>query len=179
LEKMSMTRRIQPYRLPSQAANANKQIVRSLSKRNRPSRRGTGMSIQPSREATSTNGSRSLDFEAPVKLLATLGLILYVLGLLAVNGYLFRLGMSDFSLLRPRFIYTGTLIASTILLPFLLTVQAGQELVMDWRKPRSTRLLQWATRLYNCGSFIIKACNDCYTTFLHSAPNRGRQRTWH
>ena len=46
------------------------------------------------------------------RLLAGLTLGLYVLGLLAVNGYLLALGVSDFTLVRARFIYTGAFIAS-------------------------------------------------------------------
>jgi hypothetical protein len=46
------------------------------------------------------------------RLLAGLTLGLYILGLLAVNGYLLALGVSDFTLVRARFIYTGAFIAS-------------------------------------------------------------------
>jgi hypothetical protein len=49
--------------------------------------------------------------ERLLKVLAGLTLSLYVIGLLSINGYLFHLGTSDFSLVRPRFIYTGALIA--------------------------------------------------------------------
>jgi amino acid transporter len=58
-----------------------------------------------------------------------LALALYVLGLLAINGYLFSLGASDFSLVRPRFIYTGSLIAICamicVLVPLYLLRVAG------------------------------------------------------
>ena len=40
---------------------------------------------------------------------AFLGVALYVLGLLTVNVYLFRIGASDYSLLRTRFILAGAL----------------------------------------------------------------------
>jgi hypothetical protein len=49
-------------------------------------------------------------------------LVLYVLGLLAINGYLFSLGATDFSLVRPRFVYTGGLIVSCAVLFTLLPV---------------------------------------------------------
>jgi hypothetical protein len=53
-----------------------------------------------------------LDIERLAKLMAGIAVFLYVLGLLAINAYLFRLGVSDFTLVRTRFIYTGTLIAA-------------------------------------------------------------------
>jgi hypothetical protein len=54
-----------------------------------------------------------INLEQPAKILAGLGLFLYILGLLNVNGYLFAFGVTDFSLIRTRFIYTGVLIASS------------------------------------------------------------------
>jgi hypothetical protein len=50
------------------------------------------------------------DLEKIGKGAGALALGLYVLGLLIVNAYLFRLGASDFTLVRPRFVYTGALI---------------------------------------------------------------------
>ncbi len=40
----------------------------------------------------------------------------YVLGLLVVNMYLFKIGVSDFSILRPRFVLTGFLATLPLLL---------------------------------------------------------------
>jgi hypothetical protein len=46
------------------------------------------------------------------RLLVGLSLGLYILGLLSVNAYLLSLGVSDFTLVRVRFIYTGAFIMS-------------------------------------------------------------------
>jgi hypothetical protein len=54
-----------------------------------------------------------IDLEQTAKILAGIGLFLYILGLMNVNGYLFTFGVTDFSLIRTRFIYTGALIASS------------------------------------------------------------------
>lgn len=49
-------------------------------------------------------------------MLAGLGIFLYILGLLSVNGYLLTFGITDFGLIRTRFIYTGALIVTSALL---------------------------------------------------------------
>lgn len=54
--------------------------------------------------------------ERVAKALAGLGIFLYILGLLNVNGYLLSFGITDFSLIRTRFIYTGALIVASALL---------------------------------------------------------------
>jgi hypothetical protein len=58
----------------------------------------------------------SYDLENIIKGAGALALGLYVLGLLIVNAYLFRLGASDFTLVRPRFVYTGALIVAITLI---------------------------------------------------------------
>jgi hypothetical protein len=64
---------------------------------------------------------------------ATLTVSLYVIGLLLINGYLFQLGVTDFSLIRVRFIYTGALFVAFVLLTslptFVLLQVVGGELV--------------------------------------------------
>jgi hypothetical protein len=55
-----------------------------------------------------------------LKGLAAFGVLAYVFGLLTVNTYLFRLGVTDFSLLKPRFIYTGALVGLCLTLGALL-----------------------------------------------------------
>lgn len=55
-----------------------------------------------------------LSLETVARTLAIFGIALYVLGLLVVNTYLFKIGASDFSLIRTRFILTGALAAICI-----------------------------------------------------------------
>jgi hypothetical protein len=65
------------------------------------------------------------NIEQIAKLAAGIVLLMYVTGLFAVNAYLFTLGASDFSLVRTRFIYTGTLIWASLFLanvPILISL---------------------------------------------------------
>lgn len=64
------------------------------------------------------------DIEGIARLLGILALTLYIVGLIAVNGYLYSLGVTDFSLVRTRFIYTGALLASFLVLPYALLTGA-------------------------------------------------------
>ena len=48
--------------------------------------------------------------ETAARTAGALGLLAYVIGLLTVNSYLITLGVSDFSLLKPRFVYAGILV---------------------------------------------------------------------
>jgi hypothetical protein len=73
--------------------------------------KGTQNEVKDETTSIELNGSSRDDLERLGKLLAGLGVGFYVIGLLAVNGYLSRLGVSDFALARPRFVYTGALIA--------------------------------------------------------------------
>jgi hypothetical protein len=65
------------------------------------------------RKATGTNYAASV--EQVARIVGVVALLLYVTGLIAVNGYLPKFGVSDFSLLRTRFVYTGGWILTTIL----------------------------------------------------------------
>ena len=57
------------------------------------------------------------------KFIAGLAIALYILGLLSVNGYLLGLGVSDFSLVRARFIYTGALEILTLAFGYFLPIE--------------------------------------------------------
>jgi hypothetical protein len=54
---------------------------------------------------------RSFDPEKLSKAILLVTSVLYVLGLVTVNRYLFNFGLSEFSLLKAQYIYTGALIA--------------------------------------------------------------------
>jgi preprotein translocase subunit SecG len=62
-------------------------------------------------------------------ILLTVG-ILYALGLVAVNAFLLRLGITDFELVRPRFIATGLLMVLPMALSFAIPI-----FVFPWGKP--------------------------------------------
>lgn len=87
------------------------------------------------------------------------GVLAYAIGLFVVNGYLFRMGVSDFALLRARVVYTGVLVlafvalaAGWVLLIRQLLLQPRQEHppVSDWRRASSLA----AQALVVFGSFL-------------------------
>jgi len=74
-----------------------------------------------------------------------IGLFAYVIGLVTVNAYLLNLGVSDFSLLRARFVYAGTLVILSVVIIsafFLfarLTVEKGFESLKRSREKAAER----------------------------------------
>jgi hypothetical protein len=78
--------------------------------------------------------------EQVAKVLGLLGILLYVVGLLSVNGYLQSFGVSDFSLVRTRFVLTGALIAAsavTCSIPLVIR-PLRREFKKELRGPRTT-----------------------------------------
>jgi hypothetical protein len=69
------------------------------------------------------------DLERLTKLGAMFLATLYVTGLLTTNTYLYQLGLSDFSLLRARYIYTGTI---TLLPIFVSTIAPVSGVYLLW-----------------------------------------------
>jgi hypothetical protein len=67
--------------------------------------------------------SYGIDFEAIGKFIALITVAFYGVGLIVVNFHLYRLGFSDFSLLRSRFVLTGA-VALLPATPIFLTVLA-------------------------------------------------------
>jgi hypothetical protein len=74
--------------------------------------------------APAVDGSRAdaiARLQQLVQNVAVLAAILYVVGLLTTNAYLYSLGVSDFSLLRARFVLTGLV----TLMPFAIALVGG------------------------------------------------------
>jgi hypothetical protein len=74
------------------------------------------------------------------RVLAGVTLALYILGLLSVNGYLLGLGVSDFSLIRVRFIYTGALIVILTAISALIPLSVAASIPKMMRRSRTVRL---------------------------------------
>jgi hypothetical protein len=64
----------------------------------------------------------AFDPDRATKYLALLGLIAYVLGILITNTYLLQFSVSEFTFLKPRFIYTGFFALAMLCLPSALCV---------------------------------------------------------
>lgn len=69
----------------------------------------------------------AMPFEMLVKSLAAIAALFYVVGFFTTNSYLYLLGVSDFSLLRTRFILTGVL----TLTPLVLALMGGIYAAVD------------------------------------------------
>jgi hypothetical protein len=92
---------------------------------------------------------RPRNIEDLTKVLAGLGIGCYILGLLVVNVYLFRIGVSEFALFRTRFILTGAaalipLLASlTSSVLFRYVYSLGEPQAADWQS-RAGAWLRWS-----------------------------------
>lgn len=85
----------------------------------------------------------------------------YITGLLTVNTYLYQLGVSDFSVLRPRFIYIGWWVFTFITVSFIpvvfllaLWLPMTQSLVLN-RKPFNRLAQSRHRRMFLFASFVI------------------------
>lgn len=66
-----------------------------------------------------------IPIETLVRSVAIVGALFYVLGFLTTNAYLYKLGVSDFSLLRTRFILTGVLTLAPLVLALIGGIYAA------------------------------------------------------
>jgi hypothetical protein len=69
--------------------------------------------------ASDSGEPQKIDGELLAKVLVACALALYVLGLIAVNGYLFFFDVTDFTVIRTRFIYTGALLVTLGVVPYM------------------------------------------------------------
>src|SRR5215208_5137651 len=65
-----------------------------------------------------------------VRSVATVAALFYVLGFLTTNAYLYKLGVSDFSLLRTRFILTGVLTLAPLVLALIGGIYAALDVTV-------------------------------------------------
>jgi hypothetical protein len=80
------------------------------------------------RRATARGPSATI--EQLVRSVAVVAGLFYVLGFLTTNAYLYRLGVSDFSLLRTRFILTGVLTLAPLALALVWGIYAALDLAV-------------------------------------------------
>ena len=75
-------------------------------------------------------GRGKLPIDTLVRSVATVGALFYVLGFLTTNAYLYKLGVSDFSLLRTRFILTGVLTLAPLALALIGGIYAALDVTV-------------------------------------------------
>ncbi len=61
-----------------------------------------------------------------------LAVVLCILGLLTVNAYLYHDGVSEFTLLRPRFVYAGWWVALVLTTTLIMVVLVSEEAFRGW-----------------------------------------------
>src|SRR5215204_6037172 len=79
-----------------------------------------------------------IPIETLVRSVAIVGALFYVLGFLTTNAYLYKLGVSDFSLLRTRFILTGVLTLAPIVLALVGGIYAALDVTIYGSHARLT-----------------------------------------
>lgn len=98
-----------------------------------------------------------LELDNLTKAAAVLVGSLYVVGVLATNTYLYSLGVTDFSLLKARYIYTGALALFPIFLSILAPI-SGMHFFRarsDTEPDKSFALNKWLLRAANWEMLII------------------------
>jgi hypothetical protein len=71
-----------------------------------------------------------IPIETLVRSVAIVRALFYVLGFLTTNAYLYKLGVSDFSLLRTRFILTGVLTVAPLALALIGGIYAALDVTV-------------------------------------------------
>jgi hypothetical protein len=85
-----------------------------------------------------------IPIETLVRSVAIVGALFYVLGFLTTNAYLYKLGVSDFSLLRTRFILTGVLTLAPLALALIGGIYAALDVtVYGSQRGLNTRAYLW------------------------------------
>lgn len=85
------------------------------------------------------SGGTKMPLETLVRNLAAVTAIFYITGFLTTNAYLYRLGVSDFSLLRTRFVLTGVLTLTPLILALVWGIYAAVDAEVFAREGGLTR----------------------------------------
>jgi hypothetical protein len=94
--------------------------------------------------AATDGGGRKMPIEQLIRSFAIVAAAFYVVGFLTANSYLYLLGVSDFSLLRTRFILTGVMVIAPLAFALTFGIYAAIDLsVFEWRRGRVNRTWLW------------------------------------
>ena len=111
-----------------------------------------------------------IPIDSLVRSVATVGALFYVLGFLTTNAYLYKLGVSDFSLLRTRFILTGVLTLAPLVLALIGGIYAALDAtVYGSHAGLTTRAYLW----------ILARHRPPVCPLLHALFGRRRERRRH
>jgi hypothetical protein len=107
--------------------------------------------------ATPVNSTPGPSLPQLVQNVALSGAMLYVVGLLTTNAYLYGLGVADFSLLRARFVLTGFVALLPLTIALLGGLYAADELAAPGRASGTARVGRQLIRhvALPCGLFFL------------------------
>lgn len=89
-------------------------------------------------------GGQKMPIEQLIRSFAIVAAAFYVVGFLTANSYLYLLGVSDFSLLRTRFILTGVMVIAPLAFALTFGIYAAIDLsVFEWRGGSVNRTWLW------------------------------------
>jgi hypothetical protein len=100
-------------------------------------------SAVPATDVRADTQEISLDFAALTKYGAISAALAYATGMLTINTYLHKLGITDFSFAKPKLILTGVLVLLTFLLLALLPIVVALRMAENVRpvRPHSRKIL--------------------------------------
>lgn len=105
-----------------------------------------------------SDASKTTGIDLAIKLLGGLVALLYVTGVVTVNTYLYKLGVSNFDLLKPRFVFTGAIVIMSIVGTYLCVFQATKGLhaiINSFRNTISGTMNHWTDHFTYCLLLII------------------------
>lgn len=126
--------------------------------------------------AAAADGGQKMPIEQLIRSLAIVAAAFYVVGFLTANSYLYLLGVSDFSLLRTRFILTGVMVIAPLAFALTFGIYAAIDLsVFEWRGGSFNRTWLWVAGdvllpfLVYFGLFSVVAENEVTSALVDAA----------
>lgn len=133
------------YRLGSEPIDARNDVGAMTSTGGANNANRSGEHPEPAADASVSGAVMRL--EQLVQNVAVIAAILYVVGLLTTNAYLYSLGVADFSLLRARFVLTGLVTLMPLAIALIGGLYAADELAaLGGAASGAARVARWILR---------------------------------
>lgn len=115
-----------------------------------------------------------LDVDTATKLIVCFTILFYIVGFITTNLYLQQFSFSDFSLLKPRFILTGSLVVASLILNFLL-ISVGYSLFPHYSIKflfKGNKKFSELGNIFNALLLIVVPLIACFVFVSKSNANR-------
>jgi hypothetical protein len=124
---------------------------------------------QPQSAANTSVAGAEISLQQFVQNIAAITASLYVVGLLTTNAYLYGLGVSDFSLLRARFVLTGLVALLPLSIALIGGLYAADEAATLGGAAGAAQMSRWFVRhvVFPSALFFLL----CFFLFWYSADN--------